>query len=119
MGATADELAPQEYLRIVRDPSTPLRGGRATFIVSGELDIASMHRLVEAVMPDAVPGAHLVLDLSCLEFMDGSGMSALVEILTALGPDGRLTVWRPSSPVRMILELVGAECFPALVILDS
>jgi len=57
-----------------------------------------------------------VLDMSRLEFMDCSGFRALIEVLNALGPDGRLTVRRPSPAVRRMLQLVGAERVPGLVI---
>jgi anti-anti-sigma factor len=113
---TAGEVAPQEYLEIKRDPLMPAGGGRATFVVRGELDIATMDRLIEAVVPDAVRGAHLVLDLSSLEFMDGSGIRALTEILSAIGPAGRLIIRRPSRPVRRVLEIVGADALDGLVI---
>jgi anti-anti-sigma factor len=109
---------PQEYVRIERDPSVLPAPGRATFIVSGELDIGNVDRLTRAIAPDAVPGAHLVLDLSRLEFMDCSGIRALIEILTAIGPDGRLLIKSPSRAVRRVLELAGAECFAGLVIVN-
>jgi anti-anti-sigma factor len=113
----AEEIPLPEYVQIEVDPSEPPTAGRATFIVSGELDIGNVDRLIRAVKPAATPGAHLILDLSRLDFMDCSGVRALIEILTAIGPDGRLLIRRPSSAVRRVLELSGAERFPGLVIL--
>lgn len=114
-----DESSAQEYLKIELDPSEPAVGGRATFIVSGELDIGNVDRLISAVLPAAIPGTHLVLDLSRLEFMDCSGIRALVEILTAIGPDGRLLIKRPSAAVKRVFELAGAEGFAGLEIINS
>jgi anti-anti-sigma regulatory factor len=51
--------------------------------------------------------------------MDASGFRALLEILTAVGPQGRLTLSRPSSAVRRVLELIDVDRFPRLVVLDS
>lgn len=113
----AHELSP-EYVRIERHSSTPGGKCRATFVVSGELDIANVGRLIRAVLPEAVTGAHLVLDLSRVDFMDCSVIHALVEILTAVGPEGRVIVRRPSPQVRRVLELVDAHRFEGLVIAD-
>lgn len=110
---------PEDYVQIERDPRTPAGRGHATFTLSGEIDIENVDRLVRAVLPDAVRGAHLVLDLSRLEFIDCSGVRALIEILHAIGPDGSLTIRRPSPPVRRVLALVGADRFKGLVIADS
>jgi anti-anti-sigma factor len=112
------ENSPPEYVQVELDPAAPTAPGRATFIVSGELDMGNVDRLLRAVGPVAVPGAHLVLDLSRLEFMDCSGVRALTEILTAIGPDGRLLLREPTMAVRRMLELVGAEGFPGLVMIN-
>lgn len=108
-----------DYVWIERNASTPAGKGQATFVVTGELDIANVDRLISSVKRDAVPGAHLVLDVSRLEFMDCSVVRALVELLGALEPNGRLTVWGPSPLVRRVLSLAGAEQMHGLVIVDS
>jgi anti-anti-sigma factor len=118
MDAAAHKVSP-EYVRIERDDSMPAGKGRATFVVTGELDIANVDRLVGAVVPDAVMGAHVILDLSGVDFMDCSVIHALIEILSAVGPDGRVIVRRPSRQVRRVLELVNAHRFQGLVIADQ
>lgn len=112
----AQALSPEDYVQIERATPMPADRAGATFILRGELDIENVDLLVRAVLPDAVQGAHVVLDLSGLEFMDCSGVRALVEILSAIGPDGRLTIQRPSPPVRRVLALVGADRLKGLVI---
>jgi anti-anti-sigma factor len=112
------ENSPPEYVQVELDPTVSPAPGRATFIVSGELDMGNVDRLLRAVEPVAVRGAHLLLDLSRLEFMDCSGIRALTEILTAIGPDGRLLLREPTMAVRRVLELVGADGFPGLVVIN-
>jgi anti-anti-sigma factor len=114
----ADHRLSPEYVRIERDASTPAGTGRATFVVSGELDIANVDRLLRAVVRDAVPGAHVILDLGAVEFMDCSVIHALLEILNAVGQDGCVIVRRPSRQVRRVLELVNAHRFQGLVIAE-
>jgi anti-anti-sigma factor len=112
------ENSPPEYVQVELDPTVPPAPGRATFIVSGELDMGNVDRLLRAVEPVAVRGAHLLLDLSQLEFMDCSGIRALTAILTAIGPDGRLLLRDPTMAVRRVLELVGADGFPGLAVIN-
>jgi anti-anti-sigma factor len=112
------ENSPPEYVQVELDPTVSPAPGRATFIVSGELDMGNVDRLLRAVEPLAVRGAHLLLDLSRLEFMDCSGIRALTAILTAIGPDGRLVLREPTMAVRRVLELVGADGFPGLVVIN-
>lgn len=88
-----------------------------TFIVSGELDIANVDRLMRAIAPDAGPGVHLVLDFSRLDFMDCSVITMLVGLLSMLGPGGRLSIRRPSRQVRRVLEVVDAAGVRGLEIL--
>lgn len=119
MDVPANKMSPQEYVHVERDLSVPAGGDRVSFIVSGELDIGNVDRLIRAVAPVAVQSAHLVLDLSRLGFMDCSGIRAMIEILNAVRPDGRLIIRRPSPPVRRVLELVDAGRLEGLVIIDS
>lgn len=106
------------YLQIERGPS-PADGRCATFWLAGELDIANVDLLVQTVVSAASESDRLVLDLSRLEFMDCSGIRALVRILDAIGRDGRLFLRRPLPPVKMVLDLVGADRFEGLEIQSS
>jgi anti-anti-sigma regulatory factor len=57
-----------------------------------------------------------MVDLSRLKFMDGSGVRALIEVVGAVGPDGRPTIRRRWPPRRRVLALVRADRFPGIVI---
>lgn len=63
----------------------------------GELDLATVDKLRDAVKESLDGSRHLVLDLSGLAFIDSSGLRELYRATTASGRDG----WR--------LELVGAQ----------
>lgn len=65
--------------------------------LSGELDLATVDKLRDAVKDSLSGSRHLVLDLSGLAFIDSSGLRELYRATTASGRDG----WR--------LELVGAQ----------
>jgi anti-anti-sigma factor len=88
------------------------------FVLSGELDLATMDSLIEAVQPDIVAGARLTFDMSDMAFMDGSGFRVLLQILTGVGSGGQVRIERPSSAVRRVLELVGAAHLEGLVIVE-
>jgi len=56
-----------------------LHGDRHTVVLNGELDIASAPMLEETVADVCAAGAHeLVLDMGGVEFIDSSGLSAIV-----------------------------------------
>jgi anti-sigma B factor antagonist len=60
---------------------TEQQGGRYTLVLTGELDIASAHDLeaaVQQICGDAP--SELVFDLSQLEFIDSSGLSAILRV---------------------------------------
>jgi anti-anti-sigma factor len=112
----SSEVFRTDYLSVERDHSTLTDDGIAAFVVSGELDIGSVDALIAAILPVARRASHLVLDLSGLDFIDCSGIGALIRIVNSLGPDGNLTIRRPSAPVRRVLELTGADRREGLVI---
>lgn len=81
----------------------------------GELDIASVPRLEEAVTDALSAGTrHLVLDLAELSFVDSSGLRAfLVFHDRARSEQWTLTLARPSEQVRTIFEITdAAETLP-------
>lgn len=47
----------------------------------------------------------LVLDLSCVEFIDSSGLGAILSVLKRLGKDGELVVCGITEPVANMLKL--------------
>ena len=53
----------------------------------------------------ALPGAPVILDLSQVEFLDSSGLGAIVGVMKLLGPDRPLEVASLSISVRKLFRL--------------
>ena len=85
------------------------RNGRATLVVSGEIDLVTAPYLrdeLAAVIADA--GSTTVVDLSAVTFIDSSGLSALLDARAGVdGTDATLVLLNPSSECRRVLELTG------------
>jgi anti-sigma B factor antagonist len=92
--------------------ATDERDGHLLVTLRGELDLATAPE-VEAVVVERVrDGAHVVLDLRELEFMDSSGVRVIVAAHgAAQDGDGRLTIVRaaPGGAVQRVLEISGLE----------
>lgn len=59
---------------------TKVEGGRHTVSISGELDVASAQVLEQTLVEACAAGAkELVLDLGGVEFMDSTGLSAILQ----------------------------------------
>ena len=88
--------------------------GAAVLRITGDLDIAvedDAVNAVAAVLATAPAPAHLVLDLSAVEFMDSSGLRALLRIHNRHGEQVRLGP--VSAVVERLLELTGTtDLFP-------
>jgi anti-sigma B factor antagonist len=95
-----------ELLKITQEQSD----GTVVLRLIGELDIASAPRL-EAAFGAAVPLAgRVTLDLSGVEFIDSSGLRALLAVAgRATEQQRELTIRRPSLEVQRILELSGID----------
>ena len=82
--------------------------GRAVLAVKGEIDLATVEGLTEAIAAAVRSGADEVwVDLSDVEFMDSTGLSALVSGHRAL--DGRFVVICPEGPARRALDVSGLD----------
>jgi anti-sigma B factor antagonist len=84
--------------------------GRHVLTVAGAVDIASRAAVLDAARAAlARPGAkELVLDLEQVNFMDSSGIGALIEV----GGDAQdagidFALRRPSARVRRVLQVTG------------
>jgi anti-anti-sigma factor len=66
-----------------------------------------------------VPGREILIDLARLEFMDSTGLSLLVEVLQALGPEGRLVLRSARGIVARILRVSGIVGQPNLALRES
>jgi anti-sigma B factor antagonist len=83
--------------------------GAPGVVVRGEADVASLPRMREVLEAEirASEGA-FVVDLSDLDFLDSSGLSALVRARALLGQDDRaLALICPRGPVRRLFEIAG------------
>jgi anti-sigma B factor antagonist len=81
--------------------------------LSGELDVASADFLTNALTE--VAGPSVVVDLSGLDFMDSSGVGALVVARNRIKAKGRgdLVLTRPGAIVQKVLEIVGLSAWVA------
>jgi anti-sigma B factor antagonist len=53
----------------------------------------------------AQPGSPVILDMHKVEFMDSSGLGAIVSAMKLLGPDRKLELAAPSPSVRKVFRL--------------
>ncbi len=71
------------------------------------LDSSNVKAFREQAEPWAARCQTLILDLSALNFVDSSGLGALLSILRVMnGKDGQLRLFGLSRPVRALFELV-------------
>jgi anti-sigma B factor antagonist len=99
-------------MEVPYEPQTPapfavgeLRAGnRIVLVAAGEIDIATVPALHAALARAYATGADEVwLDLSAVDFMDSTGIHALVDA------EHRLAVICPDGPVRRVLTVAGVD----------
>lgn len=73
----------------------------------GELDVAEADALIEDLRTAVEPQGDLTLDLRALDFIDSSGVRALVTIAGHLSDGSTLILSEPTPAVRRVLDLVG------------
>jgi anti-sigma B factor antagonist len=84
----------------------PRSDGQVVVALSGELDVADAVRVAATLTALAANGREIIVDLANLEFMDSSGLAALVRArrdARNVGLDVRLAAPRPQ--VRRILTI--------------
>jgi anti-sigma B factor antagonist len=87
---------------------TAIDGRRAVLAVRGEIDMATVDGLRDALEAALASGAGEVwVDLTEVDFLDSTGLSALVSGHRAL--DGRLVVICPDGPPRRALDVSGVN----------
>jgi anti-sigma B factor antagonist len=83
--------------------------GRSVVVVSGAIDVQSRVELIDtsrAALAGHPPA--LVLDLAAVDFIDSTGIGALIELgHDAEDAEASLVIRDPSARVRRILELTG------------
>jgi anti-sigma B factor antagonist len=86
-------------------------GHRTVIAVAGDIDIATVETLQQAVERALVSGAADVwLDLSDVDFMDSTGLRVVLGARTALRRrKKRLAVICPPGPVHRVLEIAGLD----------
>lgn len=89
--------------------TTDRDGNRAVVTVQGELDAYSAPGLEEEASGLLAAGvSELVFDLSGTNFLDSSGLRAILTAQRRLvDRDGRLSLRAPSEPVRRLLDITG------------
>jgi anti-sigma B factor antagonist len=76
--------------------------------LQGELDLTVSERLQVALGQATAEGRHVLLDLGACEFVDSSGLFALVHAQRELSRQGRqLLLYGAQGQVRRVLALIG------------
>lgn len=89
------------------------RDGMVRLELSGELDLAVAGRLESRLRELAGDRYHVQLDLSQLEFMDSSGIRAVIAALNNSRSDGWQLTINPqlTDQVRRVIEITGITGF--------
>jgi anti-sigma B factor antagonist len=80
-------------------------GRRPMIVAQGEVDVATGDEFAAAIARAQTNGEEVWVDLSEVEFMDSTGVTALLVRRRA----GALVVVCPPGPVRRVLEISGVE----------
>jgi anti-anti-sigma factor len=87
-----------------------------TFVLAGELDMASTELVAEATAGLGGGIGDAVLELDDLTFIDSSGILALSKVADRV-LDGKLILRHPTDAVRRVIDLVGlTDAAPRIVI---
>jgi anti-anti-sigma factor len=87
----------------------PMGDGRVRARLDGELDLATVPELKDALRMQLAAGSDVVLDLSTLDFVDSSGLQAILILLSeaeSLPGTLRIRTAMPSQ-VHRLLEIAG------------
>ena len=88
------------------------RDGRAVVVIRGELDLATAPALEAALNQRLDAGQDVVVDLRELEFMDSTGLRALVAAHARVENTEQTFLIvrpRPGAPIERILAVAGVE----------
>jgi anti-sigma B factor antagonist len=86
-------------------------GQRTVIAAAGEIDLVTAHRLEDAADTALDQGTHdLWIDLSDVEFIDSTGIHALLQVRSRVEAlNRRLAVICPISPIRRAFALTGLD----------
>lgn len=98
-------------------PGTPLSietsgrdDGAVELLLKGELDLSTMTQLDEALDQAEAWSKHVILDLRELEFVDSSGLHAVLRVDRRLQESGgELTIVRGPRSVERLFKLTGLD----------
>ena len=88
-----------------------LGGGMAVVKLQGKLNMVSARSFRDSVV-EAVAAGHvrLAIDLSGVDFIDSSGLGALISVLkTTRQAGGDLRIASPNEQVRLVLQLTNMD----------
>jgi anti-anti-sigma factor len=85
---------------------TPLPDGSG-YSLTGTIDLSTAATARDRLDAAWRPGATVALELSCLEFMDSTGLNLICRGLVTLGDRGSLVLRNPRGIVRRILAVSG------------
>ena len=93
------------------DLSTDRHPEHTVLRVSGDLDLETAPRLLAGAEPHLAGSTDaLIIDLSTLQFIDSSGLSALIRINQRMVAAGRpLTIIAPAPQVAKAFEITGLD----------
>lgn len=84
--------------------------GNATLSLTGSIDLVTRQAMYDAGMDVLDHGGSLTLDMTDVDFIDSTGIGALVELTKAAASRGtRLSVSGRSARVDRVLEVTGLE----------
>ena len=85
-------------------------GATARVTLRGDVDMATAPEL-RRVLEELIDGGaeEVVLDCRGLEFLDSSGIGALVAARTRIGDEGVIALEAPRANVRKVLEVTGVD----------
>jgi anti-anti-sigma factor len=95
-------------LRISQEP------GSADLVLAGEVDLASVGVLEEALAAAAASGRPISVDLAGVTFIDSTGIQAILRCALSLNGRGPLVIRNPSAMAVRILEIMGIADTPDL-----
>ena len=81
-----------------------------SILLRGELDMATVKQLEQAIAEFVRPGRTVVIDMAQLRFIDSSGIGLLVSAYQQTGE--RVVICNPSHQVRRVLELMDGRATP-------
>lgn len=84
----------------------------------GEVDLATREALRQALtlLEEASVASRVVVDLSCLTFIDGRGAGLLADAARSLGPAKTLVLRAPGQSVRTVIEALRLDAVENVVI---